>query len=207
MKMKVKRILIIAVIVLIFGAWGARFITLNKSAEKQTVKIYNEGEFVPYEKDFFVTERTENRDGYSINVVKSELLPIEDYLKTINVTYDDYVKKVEQSGSTPVQVVLNLHIVLKNEGNTKGNFDMVETRVEGPNFTLQVDDLLFSYTYPNLAGNEYFLLRENTEFSVDIPFRAAVDAENFTYKFISSKDLYLNITQYPVRKMIKLNTK
>ncbi len=65
---------------------------------------------------------------------------------------------------------------------------------------------LFNRVYPELTGLNYLKLRENTEFEINLPFcLIPSDEKVINYDDLKNTDLYLNLTQYPIKKMIKLS--
>ncbi len=205
MKTKTKAIIISAVCIILIAAYFTRFAYLNITAEKPQIKIYNQNEFVEYDNNFFY-RNTENRNGYSVKVLSAKLLPIKDYLKTINLTYDDYCKMYSEHEHLIKDYILDVNIIIKNTGNTEGNFDRLDTRVNAANYCFQCDDELFSFIYPYLADSFSFKVRENTEYEMHIPF-SLIPADEAVLSFddIKNDDLHLNISQYPIKKMIKLD--
>lgn len=203
--MKTKKMATIFIICIILAVWGIRFVSLNINAEQPVIEIYQQGEYVEYGNNFFYRSSGENRDGYSIKVVGAYLMTIEDYLESIGVSYDEYKTKVNEMSDIEKKIVLDLHIVLKNEGNSDGNFDIFDTRVNASNFCLSNDSILFGFLYPKLSGEFSFKVRENTECEMRIPYcPEKVDMRICTFEYAASREFYLNISQYPVKKMIKL---
>ncbi|MCD7775643.1 MAG: DUF5028 domain-containing protein [Clostridiales bacterium] len=204
-KIKSKTVVILVLVFAVIAVWLVRFIYLNVNSEHTVIEIYNQGEFVEYGDNFFYRSR-EQRNGYSIKVVSAKLMTIEDFLPTIGMTYDEYVTMSEEQSTYIVSYVLDVDIILKNTDSTEGNFDRLDTRVNALNFSFQSDDLLFDYMYPDLGGSFSFKVRENTEHEMHIPYvLIESDEQCFDMDSLMKKDLYLNITQYPVKKMIRLN--
>ncbi len=206
--MNIKKLTSILVVCFFLAAWGTRFVILNKNAEKPVIEIYQQNEYVEYGDNFFYRSSGENRNGYSIKVTGAYLMKIDDYLESIDVSYDEYKSKAEEMSETEKNIVLDLHIILKNEGNSDGSFDIFDTRVNASNFCLSNDSILFGLLYPKLNGEFAFKVRENTEYEMRIPYcPEKVDMRVCTYEYAASRDFYLNISQYPVKKMIKLQPK
>lgn len=206
--MRVRKAAVISVLCILFAVWCVRFAYLNINTEHPVIEVYQQGEYVEYDDNFFYRSSIEHRNGYSIKVVGAYLVPIKDYLESIGVSYDEYKTKVKETYSVEKEFVLDLHIVLKNEGNTDGNFDIFDTRVNASNFCLSSEGILFGYLYPNLSGEYSFKVRENTEYEIRIPYcPEKVDMQVCTFEYATSRDFYLNISQYPIKKMIKLQIK
>lgn len=185
--------------------WGMRFLYLNINTNRPEIEIYQQGEFVEYGDNFFYRSSSEQRNGYSIKVVDAKLMRMEDYLKNIGLSYSDYLKMIEDSSGFEKEYVVDVQIIIKNTNNTVGNFDRLDTRIHGINFCLSCEDILFDYMYPNLKDSYGFKVRENTEYKINIPYcPEAVDIKTCNEKYLMGNNLYLNISQYPVKKMIKL---
>lgn len=203
--MKNKKIIALIVSFMLVAAWGIRFIYLNSTAEKPVIEIYNQGEFVDYGDNFFFRSSTEQRNGYSIKVVSAKLMKIEDFLDEIGLPYSEYQNMVKELSGFEKKYVVDLNVIIKNTNNSAGNFDRLDTRINTSNLCLSCDDVLFDYMYPELQDSYAFKVRENTEYEMHIPYcPEPSDEKACDWQFLTTKDFYLNISQYPVKKMIKL---
>ncbi len=204
MNKKIKNISIISLVFVLFCCYIGRVIYINQNVDTYKIEIYKQGDFVEYGDNFFMTN-AEELCGYSIKVTSAKLMKLQDYLESKNLSYDDYIKKIPTNSGYDMKYVLDIGLLIKNIDSKGFGIDMINTRVLASNYGLQCSSFLFNYVYPEHEGFMYLKLRENTEFEISLPYclipsdEAVLNEDDLT-----KDDLYLNLTQYPVKKMIKL---
>lgn len=97
-----KKFILPVVISLLVLGWAARVYSINADLDLPQKIVYPLGEIVPIENDYFDYE-FEDMDGYSVQVLRSELVSAKEFLDRYNAgdrlselgPYSDYVYAIE----------------------------------------------------------------------------------------------------------------
>lgn len=97
-----KKFILPAVISLLVLGWAVRVYSINADLDLPQKIVYPLGEIVPIENDYFDYE-FEDMDGYSVQVLRSELVSAKEFLDRYNAgdrlselgPYSDYVYAIE----------------------------------------------------------------------------------------------------------------
>lgn len=192
-----KKILIIAVAVVLAVGWGIRFYTVNKDVDKPIVQVFSKGEEVPIGQDFF-DYANEDMDGYTVTVLGAELLSVQDFLQRYDATeqaeilgrFTDYIYTVRVS-------VANQH----NPYTDQKGIALQRYALQGTDYILSFEDTCYQIANPGMPGAS-FSLRQGTNMEVTLTFDVMSKVTGI--KHLSDDTPKLLITQYPHQKMITL---
>lgn len=185
------------VISLLVLGWAARVYSINANLDLPQKIVYPIGEIVPIENDYFDYE-FEDMDGYSVQVLRSELVSAKEFLDRYNAgdrlselgPYSDYVYAIEIT-------VTNTNNPYTNEkGITLLLYNLV-----GKNYILSIDNICFAISNPHMPGLS-FSLQQNASKTILLPF--IVMGWQNDYNNLLKNPPMLQITQYPHQKMLEI---
>lgn len=192
-----KKIILPAVILLLAAGWGARVHSVNADLDLPQKIVYPLGDIVPVEHDYFDYE-SEDMDGYSVQVLRSELVTAEEFLDRYNASeslpelgpYTDYVYAVE------ITVTNSSNPYVNEKGIALLLYNLV-----GKNYILSIDDVCFGMANPHMPGLS-FSLQQNASKTILLPF--IVMGWQNDYNDLLENPPMLQITQYPHQKMLEI---
>lgn len=192
-----KKIILPAVILLLAAGWGARVHSVNADLDLPQKTVYPLGDIVPVEHDYFDYE-SEDMDGYSVQVLRSELVTAEEFLDRYNAgerlselgPYSDYVYAVE------ITVTNSSNPYVNEKGIALLLYNLV-----GKNYILSIDDVCFGMANPHMPGLS-FSLQQNASKTILLPF--IVMGWQNDYNDLLENPPMLQITQYPHQKMLEI---
>ena len=200
---KPRRIAVLAAVILAALLTGIKIYTINRSVTPVQTSHYNQGIFVPLGEDYFWQER-EKSPGYEVRVDSAQL-------KTYKEFVEDYGESEEyiEEDYRP-EYVIDLEITVKNtnteESDGAKGIDLIQMRVQTINDTFQTHGELFALVRPDLNGQLGFRVRPGTEMSIHLPFTRSYVMDGYeSYEKFMSKQYYLLLSMYPVKKMIMLD--
>ena len=206
-KQKINRIIIIAsaiILVLLIVLWIVQFNITNSKAIPQLVEYYEPGEYVEIGDNFYV-DAVEQLDGYSIRVNGAKLVNYKDYIENNGGTVDMSV--ITEDYPMPQYSIL-LDITIKNENNTEGSLMVLKYMLYERALTIPVDFQIWQLIDENFDGYPFLRLVENTEADMIIPFSPNTHDtgtnEGELERRMEEEDFYFCISEFPVRKMIRV---
>ena len=193
-----KKILIIAVIIILAIGWGLRFYVVNKDVDAPIVQIFPKGEEVLVEKDFF-NYADEDMDGYAVTVLDAELFSVADFLQRYDAAdqaeilgnYTDYIYTVRIC-------VANRH----NPYTGEKGISLQQYVLQGTDYVLGFEDTCYQLANPDMPGAS-FSLKEGTSMELTLTFD--VMSRTTSIKHLLDDAPKLLITQYPHQKMINIS--
>lgn len=201
-----KRSLLGAICVLIVLAAGIRIWYINANAFSIQEKIYQVGEWVPLEGDFFWSEE-EGTEDYSIRVSSAEVLSYESFMERFEKPAD-YLAESDQH-----DVVL-LKLDFKNNGKEQGSVFtremnlLSDSRSEYHGKT----DVYMDIANPNFSSKSFGLsVRPGTEASLYFVYTTASRADHVSLldeqkeKGAENVKMYLILSQYPAQKLVEMD--
>ncbi len=200
-----KKIAVFFLAALLLIVWAFAVWKTNVKAEKPTVEAYSMQEKVAYGKDYF--RRSDNiLDGYTVTVLSTEIVPYEEYVQKQKITLPERMTDETGKFLYRPEYVYDVEVRFSNTDNESGAIDMFDTLlVNGDALMLRVDADLWDCMYPQLAGSYSFRLRPHTEMVFHLPFVVeAVYSERYPAERVQNEEMALVISQYPVKKVIKL---
>ena len=186
-----------------FIIWLYRFNYINRRAFKQEQIIYNMGEFVELEGDFFFSSK-ENTNGYSIKVNSAE---VKEYSEVLH----DYGMVIQnRDGFTLSKYVFLINITIKNNGNNDGVLSTMGFSLCNGSLYMPVDYELWNIIDEKINGNINLKLKENTEVTLTIPFTPQMLDEAVAprklYDKLFNESFYFYVSDFPKQKLIEVYT-
>ena len=151
-----KKFVLPAVIFLSALGWAVRVYSVNADLDLPQKIVYPIGETVPIENDYF-DYAFEDMDGYSVQVLRSELVGAKEFLDRYNAIdrlpelgpYSDYVYAVEIT-------VTNTNNPYTNE---KG-IALLLYNLVGKNYILTIDTICFAVSKTAEQGFDFFVIKD-----------------------------------------------
>ena len=174
-----------------------RFFHINKKMQvyASTEKFYNIGDEVPLEKDFFFNIG-ESAEGYSITVLDTYYLPVDEFKKQYNITDNSFLEFSEYVYMTKAN--------FKNNNSTTSE----NTGISINRLVLQESSFI---SYPDTKAfmliNEFdyagFSLSPAQEREFIIPF--GINEDYININRLNTGETRLVVSLYPNKKMINLH--
>ncbi len=189
---KLKFVLIPLVTALLAAGWIAGYTSLNRfydSLDNSETLTCSTGEFVPFGEDEINYHI--QADGYLICVNGFKIADFAEVCPDIE-------------GNTPEKLAL-VDITLKNIGSDAEGIPLTELRLYGIDELLFLDYDALDRLNPVLQGNSGITLSTNTEYRLTLPY--GLYKANFsrgTWNSLDRYDLFLQLTSYPTRKIVRL---
>jgi len=191
-------ILTIAFIIL----WFYQFKRVNNHAFKQEEIIYNTGEFVELDGDFFFFSQ-ENTNGYSIKVNDAEIVNCAEFLKDYEITISN------RDSMKMSKYIYLLNITIKNDNNSDGVLCTMGFSISNQSLYMPVDYEIWNIIDKKINGNINLKIKENTEATLMIPFSPQVLDESIApkklYNRMFDETFYFSVSDFPKRKYIKIS--
>lgn len=199
--MKKRALLICLAVLVCLSGIGIRIWYVNKDLRDWVEKVYPMGEMVPYEDDYFY-HSDEIRDSYEIGVMSARIMTTEDYLKEHGLTKTEVWGEMDEGP----KFIIDVEVKIRNNATEENDqyIDSLSTHLfAGGDDFLRSKELL-DCIYPQLAAGTFgFRVRPNTEATLHIPF-SVLQWQPTSIERIKSQDLYLVLSAYPTKKMIKI---
>lgn len=197
MSKRLKKIIGLFALLIICTMYILRVQYVNAKADRSVIREYQKGEIVPFDKDFNVASNM-IIDGYSVKVKDSHLYPKKEFVNKYNI-------KSSVMGFTKYFYTIDVTIYNKNKSakdDEKSGIYLSFMPLITPVDYILPDTDVTQELNPNLPG-ETFSLRPDSELDVTIVY--PLNKPYFTsLKEAKAKDFKMLITQYPVRKILKL---
>ncbi len=195
-----KKICVALLVFFLLCSWIAQVVYVNKNTEKPIREDYEMNEWVSFGNNYFYRSDRENRNGYEITVTNAELVSYDDFIKSRNL------KVVKNELSFIPEKILNVTVIIKNTNNTSSGISMLDTTLNSSVDRLSIDYEIFDALYPQLQGSISFSVKPGTQMEFQFPFAVTNASFQMVYtdKYFHKTDFFLNITQYPVEKNIKI---
>ena len=193
--MKNKRIILFLVIIIMISLYCLRVNQLCKKEYIYHIQYYNHGEEVSLDNDFFDIKQ-DAPNGYSIKVLKTELISREDFMYKYNISEEAIPRFYE-----------NVYLVTAKFHN----YNEILNENTGVNLTYYVlqDDEYMTYAYRevipaiNNINTFAFSLIPNSDAELIIPF--FINPEYVSIQRLKNGNPTLIASLYPNKKAIYLN--
>lgn len=199
--MKKRTLLICLAVLVCLSGIGVRIWYVNKDRQDWVEEIYPMGEMVPYEDDFFIRSDEGIRPDYEIGAMSAKIMSTEDYLKEYGLS-----KEEVWEGTDPPKIIIDVEVNIRNNSKEENDqfIDLLNTRLVAGGDNFQSDKALIENIYPQLAGAvSGFKVKSGTEATMHIPFEV-LQWQPTSIERIKSQDLYMVLSLYPTKKMIKI---
>lgn len=189
--------------VMLFCAIVGRICWVNATAYDFQEEVFQQGEWVPLEGDFFYSSE-EYTEGYSVRVSLAEALPYEKFMERFG-------KPVDYLGEQSRYDVILLKVDFKNDGNTQGGVFIRDFNLKNEARSEYFNP---SADYMAIANPEFdpstegIRIQPGTEVSLYFVYDTLARADGVTYleeqQTKNSLTMLLNVSLYPVNKMIEM---
>ena len=191
-KKQKKRIILLAVFLLIAAAWGMRVYWINQKYPDVERKTYDLQEEVELGKDIIDYDTME---GYFVTIESADIYEYEDLLSQYDL--EDFMER-----DAPERIYL-LEVRLRNTNNTETGIDLLSWKIQSNSVVQSLDFEL--YYELNQLDTYSVALRENSEKEFLLPYNLRKD---FFYpsewENLEDYEMWLTVTWYPTKKMLLL---
>lgn len=201
MKGNKRFLLIFTLSIVLICAWLVRYRAINQDYQERwaanSEKTYSLGETVAIASDYLGYGIT--ADGYTIKVNSFEIVDYKTYSSAWS--YDD-----TDRSRIPDKVAL-VDVTISQQNSTAEGFPLTELSLYTRDMLMNMDWDLLDMANRVLKGNTGIRLEDGAACDIVLPF------DLYKYRFTSSEwkkleqsNIWLQITNYPARKSIKVNT-
>lgn len=187
-----KRIILLAVFLLIAATWGMRVYWLNQKYPDVERKTYDLQEEVELGKDIIDYDTME---GYFVTIESADIYEYEDLLSQYDL--EDFTER-----DAPERIYL-LKVRLRNTNNTETGIDLLSWKIQSNSVSQSLDFEL--YYELNQLDTYSVALREDSEKEFLLPYNLRKD---FFYpsewENLEDYEMWLTVTWYPTKKMLLL---
>ena len=187
-----KRIILLAVFLLIAATWGMRVYWLNQKYPDVERKTYDLQEEVELGKDIIDYDTME---GYFVTIESADIYEYEDLLSQYDL--EDFMER-----DAPERIYL-LKVRLRNTDNTETGIDVLSWKIQSNSVSQSLDFEL--YYELNQLDTYSVALREDSEKEFLLPYNLRKD---FFYpsewENLEDYEMWLTVTWYPTKKMLLL---
>ena len=191
-KKQKKRIILLAVFLLIAATWGMRVYWLNQKYPDVERKTYDLQEEVELGKDIIDYDTME---GYFVTIESADIYEYEDLLSQYDL--EDFTER-----DAPERIYL-LKVRLRNTNNTETGIDLLSWKIQSNSVSQSLDFEL--YYELNQLDTYSVALREDSEKEFLLPYNLRKD---FFYpsewEKLEDYEMWLTVTWYPTKKMLLL---
>lgn len=191
-KKQKKRIILLAVFLLIAAAWGMRVYWINQKYPDVERKTYDLQEEVELGKDIIDYDTME---GYFVTIESADIYEYEDLLSQYDL--EDFTER-----DAPERIYL-LKVRLRNTNNTETGIDLLSWKIQSNSVSQSLDFEL--YYELNQLDTYSVALREDSEKEFLLPYNLRKD---FFYpsewENLEDYEMWLTVTWYPTKKMLLL---
>ena len=197
--MKKRGLAICLAVLLCLTGIGVRIWYVNKDREETVTEIYPMGEMVSFGEDYFHRDDEIRRD-YSVRVNSAEIMPAEEYAKTLGYTPEE----VWPDG-TVVTDIFAVEVTIRNDCKEEDPqfFDLLNVHILSEGEDYQYESDLMEKMYPVVGQTAGFKVAPGTEYTMTIPY-AVLDWQHTDSEKIKQKQNYLLLSMYPTKKMIEV---
>ena len=191
-KKQKKRIILLAVFLLIAATWGMRVYWLNQKYPDVERKTYDLQEEVELGKDIIDYDTMK---GYFVTIESADIYEYEDLLSQYDL--EDFTER-----DAPERIYL-LKVRLRNTNNTETGIDLLSWKIQSNSVSQSLDFEL--YYELNQLDTYSVALREDSEKEFLLPYNLRKD---FFYpsewENLEDYEMWLTVTWYPTKKMLLL---
>lgn len=195
--MKKKNIIIFSVVLCMAVLFCIRFYIVNRDVKTAVIKEYEKGEIVPLGSDFNDSS-DDSANGYTIQVLDSQYLPAEEFMEKYHLE-----NKFTPDEKTEYYYVIKISAGnIDNEKGEENGLSMYFFSLTGIDYMALPDFGAFEVMNPHMPG-PVFSLKPGTTMEFYVPY--SINADFYPkYKHLPDTKPMLQLTEYPVRKKIKL---
>ena len=187
-----------------------RIYKVNASVVPTEQADYGVGDEIVLGDNFLVSRSDCDWSDYSVKIEGYELLTYSEYLKKYNYTEDPGNPLISSEESLYPEMIYDLDITFRNLNDQEGSgsgIDLIPYKLYGTDFQMEFSDELYYLSNPGMEDIGFrFALRPGTSKTFHIPFFFQPSAASgaVSVEKTLQDDLYLMISEYPVRNLIHL---
>lgn len=201
-----KKLLPISIFLILSLIWGISYYNANKSPYQVPTEYYSKGDIVDIGMNFYDSS-SENPVGYKLQVCNATIKTYRDMLTELGKS-DSAVPPIDEYGYPRADYVYDVELKISNENNKDGYLVLSRYLLIDKALTLEINYELWDILLPDVAGAAAITLKPNTEKIIHIPFtptgRSQRHYRDTTNQRILNSNFALCISEYPVRKMLRL---
>ncbi len=197
MRPRMKKILVLAAVLVLAALWGIRFYVVNQDVDLPVVQVFPKGETVALEKDFF-NYADENMDGYTVTVLDARRYEAKAFLKKYHGE-----RQAENLGNH-TDYIYTVQVCIANAGNThtgEKGISLQQYVLQGTDYILSFEDTCFLLANPKMPGAS-FSLRQGTSMEMTLTFDVMSSVTSLEH--LTEDVPKLLISQYPHQKMLEI---
>jgi len=171
---------------------------VNQNVKLPIEENFSKGEVVPFGDDFN-TNADEIASGYTLQVLDSEILPVDEFLEK----YDNS-GEIVADGFTEYYYLVKVSVGnVNNRDGTESGISLDQIPLVGTNYFMLMDYVVFELLNPDMPGSS-FSLQLGTKKEILIPY--AINPQvHANYRRLQNDTPKLQLTEYPHHKLITLN--
>lgn len=203
--MKKNKIILVGSILAFVFVSCIRIYWVNKDIEKQKVECFGVNETVEFGEDFNINS-SKIIDGYSVEVVDSEILTTEKFYEQNGINVDND----ELMDSNIVKYYYVVKTVFTNKDNLNGEtsgIDLSNIVLVGKDYSVVASSMAYELINPEMPRGLGFSLLPDTSLEVLIPYAIIpgnmAQSEKDAYMKLTTDPPMIQITSYPTKKLIK----
>jgi hypothetical protein len=193
-----KKIIILSLSLVILAAWGIRVYYINSNAEKPQIEVYKKGTVVDIGENYIEND-SELVNGYTVQVVNSELVNADEYLKEIGMTKDE----LEFRGVSAFYIVTLKFENVNNDFVGEGGINFRLWDLLGDRYHLTVDQGVFNVLNPAQNGDLSFSLSKGKPMEFTVPYYVLA-SNKISFSELKKSPPKLLISSYPIRKKLEI---
>lgn len=198
-----KQKVVLTVLMCVSIVWLFAVIKLNITSEHQVIKEYEIGDIIPYGQNFYEGDY-EIIDGYKAQVLSCNIYEYNKYLSLMNIS--------TTNDSTHSKYVYDLEICFYNDGEEgERGVNLISTYLASADNRLAINTNLLTEIYPQLGYcPTEFRIRPGTSMVMHIPFQMEYVPSLYVYnekEYLYKNVFYLNVTQYPIKQVVRISIK
>lgn len=206
-----KRVFAVLAVMLALFACAGRIAYVNGTAEKAPkTSYYVKGEELSIGKNIFDKYMDgEQADGYYVTLTNAKLVPIEEFLQEYKLTKEKAMPKAlraEKENTMPaVDYIYEVKIHVTNKTNAlvgKAGINLMRWDLLATDFSVQIQQELYTCLNPFAKGSLTFSVKEGASRDFILPY--GICSSVISPEKLKQRNPSVIISEYPVRKMIKL---
>ena len=198
--MKRKNLTIILCLTLGLIGYTIRVLYVNIYTPKVETVTYEIGQWIDLSDTFLDSKRSEQREGYSVNVKRAELLSYNEFVSR-------YGHEKDQIAGLDEKNVVDVELEIKNVGNEDGYISTLLCNMisESKNYYLNRDIILFNMSQPGINDFGIISIRSDSEYTTHIPYTLNTGDDMVRFeKPLSDKHFEFVFSNAPIRQVVNI---
>jgi hypothetical protein len=194
-----KKIIILSLSLVILAAWGIRVYYINANAEKPQVEVYKKGTVVDIGENYIEND-SELVNGYTVQVLDSEIVNADEYLEEIGMNKD----KISFVDDTLGFYIVKLKIEnVNNDFVNEGGINFIFWDLQGDRYLLTLDIEMFKVLNPTTNESTGFSLSKGKSMEFTVPYDI-LKSHKISFSELRKSPPKLLISSYPIRKKLEI---